>query len=471
LRFQRYFSRASIGFAIAGALVGCSGSSSGVAPSSNATTTPTPGPTATATATPTAAPTATPTVAPAANVFVFSGSMTQTFTLYGTPGPSAPPHATAAPTATPWITTLAQSVTQDVSAHIGASLHGRTGLAVYETVEADTNVHESTTTTSDTYVALVPDATRVSGIDVTDVATISKDSNGVALEHSTGTGNGIVNELPVVPYSQWTDTASRTNAENDPGGEDLTATYAGDGSYHEQITYSEGGVAAVQENSDGSGVYQVPLVGETNQNSTITVSAPAATQHGDALAIAYSIYGVGLPAAGGFLIPVWYPSVPPILASDTYENEGAATIPQACGVPQAYASGTFDEIVEKKVRLDTVFGELETDRDARYVSDTFGVVCVIRDDDLKNYYDFSGQSDSVLSFSSIPLEGTAVTEVLSLQSAGLATASRARSARAASQSPMLAALPSSARVEAIFSQARLRELHALYGRFHLRTIR
>ena len=424
-------------------LVACSGSSVSLAPATNATAPPG------VTPSPTPRPTATPTSSATDNTFAYAGSLTQTFTLFGTPAPLVSAPATPAPTATPWVTTLVESVTQNASVAGGASFKGRNDLTKVVTLETDTSVHETTTTSAQTYLAIVPDATRVSGIDVTEAATTSSESSGVALATLFASGNGIVGELPFVPNARWANTAARTDSERDPDGQISSATYAADGTYTQHINYPQGGTAAVETYGDGSGVYQMPIGGESEQNSTVTVSAPVGSVPRELIPIAYSVYGAGLPGAGGFEIPDWYPGEIPALAADTFVDEGAARLPASCGVSKGLGSGPIDAIVETKSRLDTLFGEFETDRETNYESAAYGVLCRVIDDDVKNHYDFSVQSDSVLTFSSSPLY---------LTSASVAVPSTA-----------FAAVPSDARVRAIVSQSRGRMLRALAARARSRT--
>ncbi|HEX8805391.1 MAG TPA: hypothetical protein VF741_00525, partial [Candidatus Aquilonibacter sp.] len=135
------------------------------------------------------------------------------------------------------------------------------------------------------------------------------------------------------------------------------------------------------------------------------------------------VYGAGNPAAGEFTIASWYPQVPPVLASDTYLDAGTVAVPSTCNVAATLAqTGSVIEVTEARTRLDTIFGELETYQAASYVSSAYGVLCVVVNDDLQYYYDFSGQTSSVFNFSSTPLEETVLTETLGLQSAQLATA-------------------------------------------------
>jgi hypothetical protein len=415
---------------------------------------------------PTVAPSPDPYPTGAGDAFVYGGTLTQTFTVYGTP-----PAVTPAPTATPWVSTATQTVTQNVSIGGSASFAGQSGLTDLTTKETDVGANATTSLTSDDYFTLGPDATRVSGTDVNEVGSTTTASSSVQLKTTIGSGNGLIGELPEIANAQWTNTAARTDVEDDPSGEAQTSTYADDGSYEEQVSFAEGGTATVEEYSDGSGLYAAPTGGLTGNNSTITVNAPAASASGEMIQVAYSVYGLGFPAAGTFQIASWYPQVPPVLASDTYVDAGTASVPSTCNVPVALTNaGSVVEIEETRMRLDTIFGELETYQSASYVSGTYGVLCTVVNDDLQNYYDFSGQTGSAFNFSSTPLEETVLSETLGLQSAKLAAATastRSRSATRVSTVPLI--LPSLARLRVTMLQARAKAARTLEKRITSRT--
>jgi hypothetical protein len=414
---------------------------------------------ATASPSPTATPVPNPTAS--GNTFAYAGSLTQTFTVYGTPAPSPSPSATPQPTATPWISTSSQTVTQNVTISNGQSFGGQSGLTEFATQETDAGQLKTTGVTSQTYLSYAQNSARANGVDVTEIGTSSTDSNGVSLQSALGSGNGLIEKLPNVPGAQWSNGAARTDSEKDPGGETITATYAADGSYQEQLTFPEGGSAAVQTNADGSGVYQTPFNGATTANSTVTVNAPSGGQ----IQLAYELFGLGLPASGAFTLPVWYPQTPPVLASDTYIDEGATTLPSSCKAASSYTSANVEEIVETKSRLDTVTGEYESDRITQYTSSSYGLLCAIVSDDLKTYYDYGGQSLGVIAFSPNPLRETAVSETLALQSAHLSSMS-ATKRNAQSYAQQVAPRPSLVRVRMVLAAVHAQNLRALYSRAH-----
>ena len=418
------------------------------------------------TASPAASPAATATPAPNAtasgDAFAYTGSITQTFTVYGTPAPPPVPPATPEPTATPWVSAISQKVTQNVTLATGQSFNGQTGLTDFTSKETDAGQLQTTTVTSQAYVSYAPDSARANGVDVTEIGTSSTDSNGVSLQSVLGTGNGIITKLPSIPGAQWTNGATRTDTEKDPDGQTTSATYAADGSYQEQIAYPQNGTATVVTYPDGSGNYGFPLIGNPGNQSYITIGAPAGGQ----IQLTYTLLpGAGLPQGGAFTLPVWYPQASTVLASDTYVDEGSTTLPSSCNVGSAYQSVTVEKIVETKNRLDTVFGEYETDQSTQYASPSYGLLCTVASDDLQTYYDYSGQAGALVNWSPTPLRDTAVTETLALQSAQLATS--ATTHRGAQNSVVhVSPQPSLARAHMVLEAIHAQHVHALYARAH-----
>jgi hypothetical protein len=415
---------------------------------------------------PSATPLATPAVTPAPNPtasgssFTYSGSLTQTITLYATPVPS--PY----PTSTPWVTKTTTAVTQTVSVSTGQSFNSVNGLTDFTTKETDAGALQTSALTSQTYLSYAQDSARANGVDVTEIGSSSTDSNGVSLQTSIGSANGTLERLPFVYDAQWTNAAARTDTEKDPGGEAITTTYAADGSYNEQMSYPEGITSTAIEYSDGSGIYGMPLLGSTGGQTTVTVGAPSAGQIQLALNVP-----VGLPVTQAWTIPVWYPQTPPVLASDVYVDEGSTTLPSSCTAGAAYASANVDKIVETRNRLDTVFGEYETDTITQYASDSYGLVCEVISEELKGYYDYSGQAGAVFAFTvtGTPQIVTTVSETLALQSfKSASTSAAARATQSVSLRPALAQ-PSLARARMILAAAHAQDVRRFYNRVRTST--
>lgn len=398
------------------------------------------------------------------DTFAYAGSVTQTTTFFGTPAPSPSAGATPQPTATPWISTLSQNVSQNASVSTGQSFGGQTGLTEFTTQETDASQLKTSSVTSQTYLAYSQDSSRANGVDVTEVASSWSNSDGASFQSAIGSGNGVVQKLPFVYGAQWSNAAARTDTENDPGGEVITATYGADGSYQEKLTYPEGGTAQVQMNSDASGVYETPLNGATAGPSTITLNAPVSGQ----IQVAYELFGVGPVQTGAFVLPEWYPQNPPVLAADAYIDEGSTTLPSSCKAGSAFQSVNVEKIVETKTRLDSVFGEYETTTNTQYASAVYGLLCEVISDDLKTYYDLSGQGFTALDFSSTPVDETTVSETLSLQSQKFAATAAVRRMAASSTGRVLPR-PSFARASLALAAIHAQHVRAFFTRAHSRS--
>ena len=414
---------------IAGAaLAACGGGGS------NAVLTP---PTAVTTPSP-APPTPTPSPYPSTDgeTFAYHGSYTQQYTIYGTPAPS-PAAGTPAPTATPWTASDTEDVSQTVTLHQNASFNGVTGLTQLENKETDTGARSTYTVDSKQYVQLAADNARSNGENFTELALDATDSNGVESTTTFGSGNGVLDELPQVPAAQWSNSAARVEVENDPSGESITNTFAADGSYTASSLFAQGERATITENSDGSGMYVLPFLGVSG--SEVTISAPA----NDAIAITFKQLATGEVGWGS--VPVWYPAVPAVLASDSFVDAGVNAIPSACNVPSAIGTQAT-RIDEQRMRLDAIFGELERTQESSYVVPPYGAVCIVMHDDLQVYYDYSGQTAYI--FSGTPLRETVSDETLGMTAAPSASAKVRTQSRAgfsaAARAPFVA--PSTARL-------------------------
>jgi hypothetical protein len=263
-----------------------------------------------------------------------------------------------------------------------------------------------------------------------------------------GTGNGTLDQLPENPGAQWSNAATRTYVETDPSSEQISNTYAADGTYTGTTTFPPGGTAQIHEYSDGSGDYTMPLLG--GANSEITISP---VQNG-LVYVTAKVVSVG--QAFGAALPAWYPSVPPVFASDTFTDMGSVALPNGCALGSGIATQAT-QIRERRVRLDVIFGELEQLTQDAYVVPPYGVACVVAHDDLQTFYDYSGQTPYALYFNNTPVQETVTDETLALQKATMTASSTRRAAM--SGSAVAAVRPSLANV-------RLRVAHA-----HLQAVR
>lgn len=398
-----------------------------------------------------APPTPTPSPYPSAegDTFTYRGTLAQQFTTYGTPAPHPSASASPEPTSTPWVSTSTQDVAQNVVVHAGASFNGVSGLTELETSETDTGEQRTYTVDSKQYLQFSSEAARSNGVDVAQIGLDATDSNGVQFTTTFGSGSGVIDELPQVPSAQWTNSPARITAENDPSGEAITTTYANDGTYTGTTTFPQGGTATITENGDGSGSYVLPFTG--TPGSEVTVSPVL----DDAINITFK-ENIMWGGIGWGSVPVWYPNVPPVLASDNFTDAGSVAIPSGCNASSKFGTQAT-RIDETRVRLDSIYGELETTTQSSYVVPPYGAVCVVMHDDLAVFYDYSGQSAYI--FSGTPLRHVVTDETLGLQSAAMASAKARTALAGADANGAMFAAPSTAR------------LHLALAKQHLQFVR
>ncbi|GAC1547198.1 MAG: hypothetical protein NVS3B16_18920 [Vulcanimicrobiaceae bacterium] len=320
--------------------------------------------------------------------------------------------------------TFSAVVTQRVAVTTGASYGAATNLTDFTTTETDEQVSPAKTTavTTDAYASYPAGG---SGI-VRAVATVSTTSDGVKFVTTYGADNGLIDVLPEVPGPlRPPNSASLATTESDPDGTTTTRTTKADGSYVETSSYVDGTTATAIEAADGTGSYSLPLFGIT-PNTLITVGTivPAAFPllAYIPVTIVYSpnLFTPPKAVTDARKVADWYPTTapqPPVLASETFVNNGAQAIPAACNVPAALGT-SGNQLVQTVAKTDTIFGETETLSTTSYVA-AAGVVCTILADTVVQYYDFSGQTRRTLATPSTPLQTTTVSETLGLTSATL----------------------------------------------------
>ncbi len=425
------------------ALAACSGNSSGVPPAVAASPLPT-------------APTPTPSPYPSASgdAFVYKGTLTQQFTVYGTPGASPSPGVSPAPTATPWVSNSNSSVTQTVTIRSNATFNGITGLTELDAKETDTGALSMYSIQSNQYLQFLTDASRSNGIDLMQVGVTASDSNGVQSTTTVGAQNGTLDQLPQVPAATWENSAARVTNESDPSGESISNTYAANGTYTGQTVLPENDTTSVIENADGSGSYVFPFYGASGSEVTISPVIDGAI----------NITFKDTSSSGGVSwgsFPAWYPTVPPVLASDTFTDAGVVAIPSACSVSASIGTQAT-RIDEQRTRLDSIFGEIENTTQSAYVVPPYGDVCVVTHDDLVTYYDYSGQTAYI--FNGTPLLETVTDETVGMQQATLVSAAeRAAASRSATIGRELFVAPFSDRMRLVLAKQHLQFMQKMYS--------
>jgi len=372
--------------------------------------------------------------------YAYAGTSTTIFlraALTTVPTPS--PNPTFGQTTT---AAVAQSVTVS-----GATFDNIAGLYDFATSETDTAPLETTSSKTDAYFAYLASGTTTL---VELIGTTQTTSGGVQYQSREGTGNGLVDVLPettgaILPANG----AALTTNETDPDGQTTTRTVNADGSYTETSNFPDGSSSRAVENSDGSATYSFPLDGIAlaGANTSFVVGPVSAASPGAVIPITITV-PAGISPTGSTEVvsrPVadWYPQTPPVLSKETYVDNGPAAIPASCGVAGAYATPAR-ELTQTIVRVDTVFGELETWQNVTYTVAGVGVACVQLSDSVAQYYDFSGQTNKSIAVSATPLQTTTISETLGLTTATLDASSVARSAQSVTPTGGAAALSATA---------------------------
>ncbi len=310
---------------------------------------------------------------------------------------------------------------------------------VYHAIETESGKGANAQITYDVTVEQRRSAIR-NGVDVVAVKTGLHASGGVREIVVNDPGNGVFDQVPEVPQARWSDTAARTETIVDAAaGSSLTDRYRADGSYDESGVPVEGRQSLAQTFANGDAVYQWPFEGSP-LNSTIAFSSP----YKGLIPILFT--NAGNMVTETARVGVWYPRVPPVLAGDLFVDDGTVRVPKACAAAKGFA-GKATQIVERKTRLDVVFGEYETTQRTSYVRAPYGVVCSDLHDELLTYYDYEN-----FNLSHKPLSDVVTDETLGLQQAS------GNAAAAAIET----ALPLDAGIAARRAAARLQSAKAIF---------
>jgi hypothetical protein len=274
-----------------------------------------------------------------------------------------------------------------------------------------------------------------------DLVKLSSTSGGVTDIVTYGAGNGVFDELPEVPQSRWTNGAAATQSVVDSvTGSSATDRYAANGSYSQTGVPVEGRTADVQTYPDGNAIYEWPFEG-ASQNASIAYLPP------DAGKLNITFVNTAQKVTTVYVIKSWYPTAEPVLAQDSIQDEGTATIPSTCGVSKTYGTKAT-KIVENRTRLDVVFGDYDVTQRTAYMSPKYGLLCYSESDDLSTYYDYT-----VVALESKPLTETKSQLTLGLHQAGGVTAAIAQDS---------VALPLDAMLVDAQDGSRLNEAQAIY---------
>lgn len=375
--------------------------------------------------------------ATAGDTLTLVGTLTHTISR-----PQPAPSAVAAPTTT----TTAVTDTLKI-ASVDATFNAVTGLTDNNVVEADAAPLQTVTTTSDTYTHFAADGSLQQYLGV---GYRSSDSNGVEDAVVYGNGAGIFDQLPDTNGATFSNTAAQKFQEAEPDGTQVSRTVQSDGTYAESDSFVAGqfGPAqSIQTNADLSA--SIDNFGGLGVN--ITYGAPSGS--GSSATVAYDVVYQGSSLASG-TIPSWLPATTPY--TDVSTKTTAQSFPSACAVPASVGtSGT--KIVDVTGLLDTALGTYEKRTQTLYNAPGFGTVCAQLADEIDTYYDYTGQSYSLIgglnyaiSFTGTPIQIDTLSETVGFTSG---TISGSSSSRSAAQSRALSATTATRIIAPLFDRA------------------
>ncbi len=324
------------------------------------------------------------------------------------------------------------SVTQSVAVTSPVTFNGASNAIDFKISETDVQTvpaMQTTTDTLDTYYAF--SNTTATG-DFLNLGSSEVFDDGSTASVMNGANDQLADILPEAAGASWSNKAGRTEATNDNEGTTSTTTYADDGSYNGTITYPYNSdptpnpagtltnYATVVAKSDGSGMITTPLIGSALQyDSTFTFSAPSAAGSAGTITEttveAPATGSTSAPTTSTTAIPNWMPAtVPGSLYSETDVDNGPTALPSSCPIPTGYSATLPNQIVETQTAVDPVSGFLDTTTTTTYDTLNIGPVCIVVNDVLMQYYDFTGQNGFGF-FSNVPQQVTTTNQVLYLQ--------------------------------------------------------
>lgn len=368
------------------------------------------------------------------DVFVYSGTLTQTYQSF--PEVQAPGTPSPEPTS---VTT--QNVTQTVTVRSNQSFNGGSGLFDLHSAETDayTSGLKTTTSTTDTYEAI---AQAGSASQLVSYGSQYADEAGDTLTTSYSPQT-VLDQLPDTAGAQWSNSPAATVLEalaGNSSGSPITVqrTVHADGTYSEATTYPPGyaapgytGTGNIQENTDGSGTFAFVANGSA---ITIEYSMPVPQPTGAPLITVAEFFALDPTAANkpnaSFQLPAWYGSAPAFYG-ETDRDLGVAAVPASCGLnPKFPQQG--NAIAQTIDRTDTILGYTEHQTITNYVANGYGTLCTVLSDTQTLYYDFNGDQPFVFTLTP-PLEIATVSETLSLQPSSSIITAQTRTTKVATQ--------------------------------------
>jgi hypothetical protein len=255
-----------------------------------------------------------------------------------------------------------------------------------------------------------------SSTNVQQLSTSATDSDGSTFANTYTATSGVIAVLPETNGASFTNDASDTYTETDPGiggslPSDQRVTNT-DGSYTDTQVNTDGTQNVAQAKADLSGSYS--FVGGY---FLATFSAPTA----NGIPVALQAGGPGYYGSpDNFEEPLWYPSVSSPLYTEADTVATATSLDPACGT--AYGS-TGNLTTRTIASIDPIFGTLTSEATKTYDVTGVGVVCTVFNETVTQFLDYSLQTGYLLFYAQTgtqPLFTTTYNEVLSLKSATVA---------------------------------------------------
>lgn len=375
----------------------------------------------------------------AGNTFAFSGSLTQNDT-FAYPLPTLPP------------TSVTANVTQNVNVSATANPYSSGSVQDFNVVETDAFPTQTYKTTTDYYYQLAS-----ANFELLGYSAVDDQGNTTAVQYGTPQ---IVDELPEAANASWTNSPAMTLTQTFAGQETASRTVNADGTYTDTENAYQGTGSStypattiiLHDNADGSAnmtftfnwtgsAYNPPYTTSTFTWSETApyVPSPAPSQSpGPAVIGVYEastvVQSTPAPSPSPRLqltLNQWYPSALQMY-NETDKNLGSVTIPSTCNVPSGLGT-TAMHLQQQVNRWDTAIGSSETTTTDSYVVTGFGPVCVQVSDKTDAYYDFQNDTGYNWYFSSVPMQTTNVSEMLTLQTTGTSTTPQYRSGASVAQ--------------------------------------
>ena len=369
------------------------------------------------------------------NFYQYGAIITNTFVrppVTQSPLPSPNPTVSAQYAANVAITIYA------TSGHTFA-LTGQSGLVDFSATECDAWVegdHKTIITLSDTYYSWVPNASNSSLTNVYVVGSVAQRAAGTVNQSTfstiyyPGSGpetNGLVDVVPEptktgqdVPVGPPNDASIKT-IEQDADGQVTTRTVNPDGSYLETVDYPDGTKASATETKTGTAAYSLPL-GGAKSNSTRANLRTGQRKHSDSGELRGRRVRQPECAPSELEHPILVSvAVRAVLADFREQRPDGATgqrpgvrsraepnvytglrVQQPAGPAEHQGKPFSNKLVQTTQRVDTVFGEYETETTNTWNTQGVGLTCAETVDVVNQYYDYTGQSYVIPSYQSTP---------------------------------------------------------------------